>query len=434
MLRRIFVIGVFTGAGQLYSVFVLKFISQHCTSAQLNEIAQLDSLIFFIMNIIAFGLQSSAIRNLALAHDWKHEYYQTQSARIAMGIILVIGSALALVNKYYLIFLIAPLLAWSGDYALYARGSPVAGSFISFLRLIISFSLVLMAGSFFPSYIGLTYAFSLGIIYLLTNLLISAYLKVPFFFKPGFKALKLYISSFQLGVVAISLYFIGLGLVLITPYFYSSQVVGLAFLGLKFYILYKGILRMIHQAFVQEMADEEMCLKVDQLSIMIGFMFFGSVFIFPESFIALFFGKKFVGEENFFRLLALAALVYSFFLSMATRSMLQKKDKQYSLVAVLAASITLLSCVLLSFYRKTTTSLSLSLCLGELTWTIGLIKISARKWEIKNRLFFGMQITLLLLLPLVVRYFLGDRLPVYLTGLGLFSLILLLLHHKKFKI
>jgi len=93
MLKRIFVIGIFTGAGQLYSVFVLKFISQHCTSSQLNEIAQLDSLIFFIMNVIAFGLQSAAIRNLALAHDWKQEYYQTQSARIAMGMMLVIGSA-----------------------------------------------------------------------------------------------------------------------------------------------------------------------------------------------------------------------------------------------------------------------------------------------------------------------------------------------------
>src|ERR1700730_13947151 len=434
MLKRIFVIGIFTGAGQLYSVFVLKFISQHCTSSQLNEIAQLDSLIFFIMNVIAFGLQSAAIRNLALAHDWKQEYYQTQSARIAMGMMLVIGSALAFVNKYYLIFMIAPVLAWSGDYALYARGAAVAGSFISFLRLVIPFSFVLIAGSFFPTYIGLAYAVSLCLIYILTNLLISAYLKVPLFFKPELKALKLYISSFQLGVVAISLYFIGLGLVLIAPYFYSSRIVGVAFVGLKFYILYKGILRMIHQAFVQEMADEQMCLKVDQLSIMVGFMFLGSVFIFPESFIKIFFGKKFLAEENFFRLLALASLIYSFFLSMATRSMLQKKDKQYSLITALAAFVTILSCVLLSFSWKTTTSLSLSLCLGELTWTIGLIKISARSWEIKARLFFGIQITLLLLLPFFVRYLLGDDPLFYLTGLGLFSLIFLLLHHKKFKI
>jgi len=78
MLKRIFIIGLFTGAGQLYSIFVLKLISNIDSPGLSNEIAQLDSLFFFILNLIAFGLQSAAIRDIALAKEWKQEYRRIQ--------------------------------------------------------------------------------------------------------------------------------------------------------------------------------------------------------------------------------------------------------------------------------------------------------------------------------------------------------------------
>ena len=434
MLKKIFVIGLFTGVGQLFSILVLKFISQHGSVLELNEIAQLDSLVFFIMNIIAFGLQSAAIRNIALSQNWKQEYENTQSARFTMGLLLMAVAVLALINKYYLVFLIAPVFALSGEYALYARGAAIAGAIVSFLRLTISFSAVMAAVYFFPQYTGVAYATALFTVYIITNYMICYFLKVPFFVRPKVNSIKLYFQSFQLGLVTICLYFIGLGLIIVIPYFYRSEIVAVVFVGLKFYVLYKGILRIIHQAFVKEMTSESMCLKVDQLSIMIGFLLLGSIAIFPESFITLFFGKQYLAEKNFFLLLGIGAMIYSFFLSMSTRSLLQKKDRVYSIVTVIAFLVTLILSVVLSFYWQTTLAIGVSICAGELTWMIGLYNISSNFRELRNRFIFAVGTSLVLFNPFVIRYFFGDALPYYVIGFVLFSVILLILHHKKFKL
>ena len=139
MLKRIAIVAFFTGSGQLLSIFVLKYLSLHSSVSQLRAIAEIDSLVFFMMNIIALGLQSAAMRNLAMRPDWKQEYYATQSARITLGILLMAAAAFAVFNNYYILFLLAPVLAWSGDYALYARGHAVGGSVIAFIKLAVPF-------------------------------------------------------------------------------------------------------------------------------------------------------------------------------------------------------------------------------------------------------------------------------------------------------
>ena len=151
MIKRIIVIAFFTGMGQLFSVFALKFISQHGTAEELKSIAEIDSLVLLIMNIIALGLQSAAMRDLALTENWKQKYYDTQSARIMLGFLLAILATMAFVNKYYLLFLCAPILAWSGDYALYARNRAIEGAVISFIRLLVPFSVILAPASGSPS-------------------------------------------------------------------------------------------------------------------------------------------------------------------------------------------------------------------------------------------------------------------------------------------
>ena len=69
MLKRLFLIALFTGAGQLFAILILKLVAQKGLSAQLAGLAHVDSLFFFIMNVIAFGLQSVAIRNIALSKE-----------------------------------------------------------------------------------------------------------------------------------------------------------------------------------------------------------------------------------------------------------------------------------------------------------------------------------------------------------------------------
>jgi O-antigen/teichoic acid export membrane protein len=433
MLKRILIIAFFTGSGQLLSVFVLKYLAEHSSIGQLKAIAEIDSLVLFIMNLIALGLQAAAMRNLALTPDWKQEYYETQSARITLGMLLMAAAALAFINEYYVLFLVAPVLAWSGDYALYARGYPITGSIIAFVRLAFPF-LALLAGAFYyPHALGWIYVISLTVVYVVTNAYISYFLGTSYIFKPAFRSLRLYFSSLPLGIVALSLYFLGLGLILFAPYMYSTAVVTVAFLGLKFYIIFKGVLRIIHQAFLKEMTSQTVCLKVDQLSTIAGIILCGSVVIFPGSFITLFFGRQYLEQKTFFMLLGINALIYSLFLSFATRAVLQRADRKYTTVTVIAAAAAIAAVMLLSLAADDAVSIAAGLGLGELVWAIGLVYISGSKTAIKDRLVFTAGLLPLLLLPLACRYWLGDRLEYYLISFGLLAGVILLLHHHKFK-
>src|ERR1700749_4299500 len=122
MIKRISTISILTGAGQLLAIFALKYISQHGLSEQLKAMGEADSLIQFIISLIGAGLQSVAMRNIALSEHWQQEYQDTQSARTCFGILLTGLGLLAFIKENYLLFILAPLFAWSGDYVLYALG------------------------------------------------------------------------------------------------------------------------------------------------------------------------------------------------------------------------------------------------------------------------------------------------------------------------
>jgi O-antigen/teichoic acid export membrane protein len=432
MLKKIALIALFTGTGQIFAILVLKLLSKHVAPEQLKAIGQIDSLVFFMTNFIALGLQSVAIRNLALTDSWQKEYCSTQKARITLGLFLACLSILFIVDKYYLLFLLAPVLAMSGDYALYGRGFPVFGSFIAFARTFIPFLLLVFMVFFQPGSVSWSYALGLSIVYLVTNFLISKYLGTPYFFYPQLSSLRLYVSSIGIGLVTISLYFIGQGLVLIIPYFYSAVITSVAFVGLKLYMMYKGLLRILHQAFVKEMIREDVCLKVDQLSILAGLMFAGSVALFPKTFISLFFGQKYITERNFFLLLAAGGLIYSLFLSMSTRSLLQRKDKVYARITVMAALLAVLVLIVSSFWGQSTTNVALSICAGEILWSIGLLKIAGTKNAVWSRMAFLFQNLPFFVFPIIIRWWLGDGLRYYILGFSVVGVVLLVLHWQKF--
>ena len=434
MLRRILIISIFTGFGQLYSIFVIKLLTNISSGEPSVAIAQLDSLFMFILNAIAFGLQSAAIRDLALSEDWKKQYAHIQSARISFSLLMIIAIIGLVFNQYYFIFLLAPVVACSGEYALYARGFPVFGSIISCLRLTIPFTCVLISAYIEPSYAGIVYVVSIFATYLLTNFLISRYLRVGYFFKPAFSSLKLYLQSFPLGMATISLYMIGLGLVLFAPYFYQSETVTIAFAGLKFYVLYKGVLRIIHQAFVKDMLSESVCFKVDQLSILLSLLFLSSVIFFPHAFIQLFFGAAALPHQDYFLMLGIGAVIYSFFLSMSTSALLQKKDIPYSIVSVIAAGAMIVSAIVFSYFKTSPIPLGVAICIGEFIWVCGLVWIATERERVVKRILFLAECSLFLAVPLVIRFYFEDTGTYYVLSMVLLGLILLLLHFRKFRI
>lgn len=433
MLKRIAIVVFFAGIGQLLSVFVLKYISQHSTIAQLRAIAEIDSLVQFIMNVIALGLTAAAMRDLAMSSDWKKDYQQTQSARITLGILLMVAAAFVFANEYYVLFLLAPIFAWSGDYAMYARGHSVAGSIIASVRLIFPFLAMLLAAMYSPENVATAYIIALVIVYIFTNAFISYYLKAPYLFKPSIKGLRLYIKTLPLGLASLSQYFLGLGLVLIIPYLYAKEVVATAFVGLKFYVIYKGVLRTLHQVFLKEMQSEVICLKVDQLSIIAGLSLLASVTIFPDAFISFFFGARYLQDRLFFTILGLDAVIYCFVLSFATRALFLKADIKYTRVTIISFFVTIISILVIWTITKGPAGIALGLGIGELTWVVGLITIIASKEQVLNRLRFIGSLLPTLVVPIAIRLFWGDRLLFYFISFGLVALLIFALHHKKFR-
>ena len=433
MLKRIAIVVFFAGIGQLLSIFVLKYISQHSTISQLRAIAEIDSLVQFIMNVIALGLTAAAMRDLAMSSDWKKDYQQTQSARITLGMLLMVAASLFFANKYYVLFLLAPIFAWSGDYAMYARGFSVAGSIIASVRLVFPYLAMLLAAMYAPEKVVTAYIIALVVVYVLTNAFISYYLKTPYLFKPSLKTMRLYVTSLPLGLASLSQYFLGLGLVLIIPYLYAKEVVATAFVGLKFYVIYKGVLRTLHQVFMKDMQSEVTCLKVDQLSIIAGLSLLGSVTIFPDAFISFFFGARYLDDRLFFTILGLDAVIYCFVLSFATRALFLKADIKYTRVTIISFFVTIISILIISTVNSGPAGIALGLGIGELTWVLGLISIIASKEQVLSRLRFVGVLLPTLIIPIAIRFFFGDRLLFYFISFGLVALLIFAFHHKKFR-
>ncbi len=434
MLKRIVFIAVLTGIGQIIAIFSIKFTSVLVSPQKLSSIAHIDALLSLLLSIIALGLQSSAMRNIALTTKWKEEYNTTQTARFTLGLILFTLGTFLFVRWEYSFFFLAPLFAMSGDYALYAIGKPVTGAAIACLRLAIPYGFMLIAARFKPEIVSYVFILSWAFVYLVTNTIISRALQVKSFYAPEWRSLKLYLQSLPLGIVSVSFYFLGIGVILIIPYFYPLAVETVAFIALKFYVLFKGVLRIIHQAFFKEMINDSWCLKIDQLSILIALLYLSSTLFFPNSFITFFSGKQYVGEKYFFLLLGISAVVYSMLLSCTTRALLDVKDRPYTIITAIAALITIISVIVLSYFNMALISIGVSILVGEIFLLLGLRKISTIKNLMLPRLFFLFTNSLLLLIPYLSALFFKDDFVTYIISLITLSLALFFVNLKKIRL
>jgi len=434
MLKRLAIIGVLTGIGQLFSLFVIKWIAGSSSVEEITQLALTDSLFQFLLNAIALGVQSAAMRDIATTQQWKGAYGAAQSARLTLSFFLIPLSLISIYNGPYLIFALAPLLALSGDYALYSLGQPVKGATLALFRILLPYGFVAAAASLQYDDLPLYFICGTALAYLASDVYIAMNLKVNLAYRPTLAGIILYIKTLRLGLVNISLYFIGLGVLLVAPYFYDDTVMTVAFVGLKFYVIVKGILRIMHQAFIKEMLNDEVCFRIDQLSMLVSSAMFGAFFIFPDSTIRILFGSQFVDNQPFFVLLAAGMMFYSFVLSMATRAMLEKKDRDYTILTAAAAALTLLLVVILSFVSDGANSIAWSILLGEFVFCTGLIIITrGSKLLVPRLIFFGK--CLLVLIPFAfLSYWFGDSIVLNTISIACFLLILLFLHRKTFRI
>ncbi len=433
MIQRIAVLFAITGTGHVFSIMALKFMAQRGQVTQVAGIGEVESLIQLMIGLIGFGMQSDAIRNITLnSESWEEKFQQAQTARITLSILLMSLSLFSFSDSTYLCFLMAPLFAASSDYALYARGFPVVGTMVAFARVVIPLLMGIISVYHWPLHVVDVYVGATIAIYFITNIFMSLFLKVQLFYVPSFNSLRLYIKTFPLGILTLCFYFFGLGILLVAQLFFSEEELVISFLALKFYLVYKGAIRVIHQAFVSRMTEDRVCLSIDQISIMLGLAFLGSVMIFPNTFISLFFGNQFIDNQMFFVYLAISAIVFSIFNSSATRLILDKRDVDFMKIAIASVGVSVLFLLVIIQFSKSVEMITLSLLVGEgfFAFAIAIYFFSAR--AIWDRISYLVLCSLALGLPFTVKLIFEESLVTYFTSFIFMGLLLLLFSYKNF--
>lgn len=433
MIKRLAAIASLTGIGHVFSIFALKQIAANSSPEYFAQIGRADSLMFFLINTIAFGLQSSAIRKIATLENWQADYKLIQSARFVLSLFLMFGVIFGYRDITYLVFLLSPIFALSGDYALYAIGKPVVGSLISLIRVAFPYSITLLTTYFYQNLTFESFLFSLAATYLVTDLIIARILQAPFLVKPSIKHMKLYLNNIPLGIVTIALYFLGLGIILIVPYFYDAPIITVTFLGLKMYMIFKGVLRIIHQAFIKEMVSPVFCIQIDRISSQIGVAFLLMPVIFPAAFISTFIGDEFTEDVYFFMILGIAGFIYSLFSSVTTKALLQKIDLTYARVSISSALLTIALTIVLAYVQPSAVVIGISLLSGELAFCVLMLKALDNYNSLKNR---SQEITpalIIVFIFILCRLLMQDMVYALVTALTLFAGYFALHNYKYYK-
>jgi hypothetical protein len=436
MIKRLLIIGALTGAAHLTTIIVLKILTGSVGVSVIKTVGELDSIFNLVINILAAGLLISTIREIVIAgdDDWKKVYIESQRARVSLGLLLLVICLVGIYNQSYFLLVAAPIFAFHGDYALYGRGLPVFAAVLTFLRVFIPSLTLLIFSQLWPEFIIYAFAISTLFMYVITGVIISSQLSVPYFVRPSFTSLFLYLKTVNGGIISFGYYFFGLGLIILGGFFFEEKIIAIAYVAAKLYIIYKGVLRILNQSFFNDLKDISMCNKVDYLATLAGVILLVATSMFPAAFQEFFIDEKLSSNPYWVTLFGIAGFVISPFTSFTSKAMLEKKDKQYAFITILALLISSAVCVGCYFLKTDETGLLISLAVGELTCVIGLIRISGSTVLIKKRFYFILRILPLVIIPFGVKYLAGDTTIAMIASLIVFGTIALLLNRQAFKL
>lgn len=423
MIKRIAVVGVLTGIGHLTTLLALKYISKLVPDSTIAFIGEIDSLTLLIVSIVAFGLQLSATRNIAIKEDWKKELYETQSARFMLSILLLVFGFTGFWYTKNFMFFMAPVISLNADYALYGRGKPIFGSFVALIRVLIPSLILVISSLFFKDHIVLFFAFSLVLTYLIAGILVANSLGVDYLVRPKWRHIKKYITNSNIGIASFSMFFIGIGIINVLSYFYNNETIAVAYIALKLYMIFKGVRRIIVQAFFSDLKDTGVSLRVDLLAVLGGLVFLNSILFYPKVIIPLLFDEKYVSYTTSFIVLGVAGLVSSFTTSSGTRLLLNNQDKEYSRNLIVAAILTISGGVLFWYLiGNYSYSIALSILLGEITISTLNIYSLKEKDYLSKRFIVFIPLLIISLMFMIIKWLFGESIYTFVFSTILFGL------------
>jgi len=430
MIRRVALLFTITGLGQVFTILGLKYLASAEQWSSVAQIGEIETLIQTLVYVIGFGIQTEAIRTTAFAVDWKAKLGEAQVARVTLSLLLVPFVLLVYFDWTYSVMIIAPALALSCDYALYARGLPVAAALVAFLRAFVPlFSAIVVAFMGVP-HIPETFMLASLLTYLGTNWIISSRLNIPNWWKPSIGSLRMFVKTLPIGLINLGLFFFGLGILFFARFLVVAEELAVAYMALKFYSIFKGSIRVVQQGFINKMKLPVVCLRVDEIAIMIALGILCSVTIFPKSFVGLFFGAELVEASSLFVLLGVSALIFSLFSSVYTRALLENHDMDlmWILGSSVAASLVLLTVLPIGMHDAH--RVLLSVVAGETILAIGVGWRFMSLTEVRHRVLFLLKCAPTFLIPVGIQYFFPESVITYGISLILMGIVLLLLNYR----
>ena len=433
MIKRVFWIALYTGLAQVLSLFTISYVVRNLGEETAGYIGLIDSTILIVATIISFGIQLSVNRNVATQLSWRSTYTLAQSARLSLGILIVVIGSLSFffswdVTKW--IYLVAPLIALNGDYSLYGHGKPIAAARLSLIRVALP-NLAVLTGSYFigPQAIYLYVLFA-GIGILNSGLWASKINQVPYIFPPSRKFYKIYFKYARVGLFQLSYAILVTGILLVTKGFYSLAVIGLVFGILKYFEVFKGVLRIIVQAFFRELKKPGTNLRIDKAGILIGGGMLIPAIMFPHVTLDFLYDDVYKDIELILPLFGIAMFLASFKSSADMRVLMQKKDNVNLYTYLIALVTTIGISVGISYSDYPVYGIPSGLIAGEFILLTGL-GYHINKWTFfKERLWFLVKLMPIILVALIIRWWFGEQSIGLVVSLGLYSVTTFFFYRK----
>ena len=433
MLKRVFWVALYTGTAQVLSLIAVSQVLRNLGEKTSGYMGIVDSYILIMATVVSFGIQLSVNRNVAITKGWKSNYQLAQSSRLTVGLLLMALGILSLVYKWEiskLVLIFAPLVALNGDYTLYGKGQPITAARLSLVRVALP-NLAIIISSYWLKESSIYYYIIFAGIGLLNSGFWAARINhTPYFYQPRKSFYKFYAKYAKVGVFQLSYALMLTGILAFAKNFYPIVIIGLVYGVLKYFEVFKGVLRIIVQAFFRELKNENTNLKIDKAGMLIGVGAIIPTIIFPNTTLTLLYEQTYEGKETLLTLFGIAMLVSSFKTSSDMRLLILKKDN-INLYTYLTAIITTFTIVaLFSFSEWQVYGIGIGILVGESILLIGLgYNISGIGFFIE-RIVFAFKLMVVPAISFVLQMLFGESILLLGTTLALYALWVFIFYRK----
>jgi len=424
MIKRVFWIALYTGTAQILSLFTISYVLLNLGEIASGYIGLIDSTILIIASVVSFGIQLSVNRNVATQKNWRSNYILAQGARLSLSLLVIlfgIGSFLLNWDITKWIYFVAPLIALNGDYSLYGNAKPVDAARLSMIRVGLPNLAVLVGSQFIGMDAIYLYVIFAGVGILNSGLWASRINEVPYMFEPSKTFHKFYFKYLKVGIYQLTSAMLVIGILAISKGFYAIATLGLVYPVLKYFEVFKGVLRIIVQAFFKELTLEGTNLRIDKAGILIGGGIAIPAFIYPGTVLNFLYGDTYLGIELILPLFGVAILIASLKPSADVQILLKKKDDINLYTYLTAFTLTYGIVIAMSYTNHALYGIPTGLIVGESCLLIGLGVNLGGLAFFKERLVFALRLLPILVIALALRLLFSETMLTFGISVALYG-------------